>query len=479
MNIILKGFDGQYSKQILERVFQAVRLGTVIDIRDHQRWWPDLRASEHHWMPAGPLRAGRYPSVDWTTITPLDEETVGAMHSCEAVFLTMVERYARLRDIPYMKRKQQYMRHLRYWNHILATTQIDLVLMNTIPHQCYDWVLYNLCQWRKVPVRYFERCVIMDGFLLEEHWEESGSLLRDRLQELQREYVDEAKPIPLSPLYEEYFHTFSQANADPWYMYRRSAHMKEKNFLRKWSGKATVMLWHKPHRFLSSILSPEFWHRKLGQHHAMVLYDRLAQIPDLSKPFLYVPLHLQPEASTCPMSGAYVDQERIVQLLAWHLPPGVRLYVKEHPAQEELCRSEAFYQHLREIPSVTLVPRDFDTFALTEHTIAVATGTGTAGFEALFRGKPVLMFGHRFFQFAPGVHRIRTQKDCADAIDTILHGGGAPTLREGRLFLRAIQEMTCPYVDSHRPPSEGRTKEEVVEIMAKYLTEKLQPFIRT
>lgn len=478
MNIILKAFDGEYCKEILEHTFRGVKLGTVINIANHQKQWPNLDAKEHLWIPAEPQRAGQYQGVSWPELTPLDEELIEAMRPCEAVFFMMIERYARYREISYVDRRQQYFDHLRYWHHILTTKRIDLLLMNTEPHQCYDWVLYHLCKLKGIPIWYIERCYIVDAFYLVRNLEESAVELQKKVTELQEQYRDPSVTIPLSPRYEDYFRSHTQENADPWYMYRRSEHMKKKSFILKWSGKAMEMMWHKPNRLLSSMISPEFWHRKLRQHRTMVLYDRLAQEPDLSKPFLYVPLHLQPEATTCPMSGAYMDQERLVQLLAWHLPADVRLYVKEHPAQEELCRSEAFYRHLQELPSVTLVPRDFDTFALTDHALAVATGTGTAGFEALFRGKPVLMFGHRFYQYAPGVYRIHSNADCTTALTNIMKGE-KPSERDARLFLKAIEETGTPYVGGPANSHEQRTKEEKAKTMGTKIRERLQQSFTT
>ena len=48
---------------------------------------------------------------------------------------------------------------------------------------------------------------------------------------------------------------------------------------------------------------------------------------------------------------------------------------------------------------VRFMPRGFNSFRLQEHAEAIATVAGTAGFEALFREKPVIMFGHWFYQY--------------------------------------------------------------------------------
>ncbi|WP_218275832.1 hypothetical protein, partial [Pseudomonas sp. MPR-AND1A] len=67
---------------------------------------------------------------------------------------------------------------------------------------------------------------------------------------------------------------------------------------------------------------------------------------------------------------------------------------------------------------------------------AVATGTGTAAWEALFQEKTVLLFGHPSFQFAPGLSIIRSQEDCKKAIDASV-AGTKPSIKDLKLYLKA------------------------------------------
>src|SRR3989344_534385 len=85
---------------------------------------------------------------------------------------------------------------------------------------------------------------------------------------------------------------------------------------------------------------------------------------------------------------------------------------------------------------------DTSTFDLREHCTAIVSGTGTAAFEAMFRGKPALMFGHHFYQYAPGVFPLHTAEDCKKALEPIFGGGGKPTLKEVRIFMKAVEETT-------------------------------------
>ncbi len=478
MNIILKGFDDSCGKIIIETAFRGLRIGTCISILNDKKQWPDLDAEEHIWRAAAPLRDGHYPDVDWKDITPMDEELVESMRHCEAVFLTMVERYARYRDIPFEERLRQYREHLRYWNHVLVTKKIGLVLMNTLPHQCYDLVLYDLCKLKGIPVLYVARFYLVDAFSVEEDWQEVGKAVHAHLLQLQEQDTDKKKPVALSAQFEDFYQSFTKVDADPWYMFRRGKHLEHRSFLHKWAGIAVQIAIRKPAYFLRSVCSPLFWRRKWRQHRTATTYDRFTEIPDLSQPYIYVPLHMQPEATTCPMGGVYTDQELMVQVLAAHLPVGVRLYVKEHPAQGEMCRSTAFYEALHAIPSVTLVPRHFSTFALRDHALAIASVTGAACFEGLFHEKPALVFGHQFFQYAPGVFRIRSSEDCAQAFRVIMEKKRVHTVRDMRIFLKAIEETTKPYAGAPPCPHMPLTKDEKAIGMGKVIAKHLKPFFQ-
>lgn len=222
----------------------------------------------------------------------------------------------------------------------------------------------------------------------------------------------------------------------------KNVHTKsnQRSFISIWIRPAIHTLVRKPLYLLQCLFSAAFWKRKIDQHATRNMYDTYACEPDLTVPYVYVPLHLQPEASTSPMGGVFVDQELMVQLLAAYLPDGVRIYIKENPKQGERMRSKEFYEALLDIPQASFVPRSFSTFVLTKNAIAIASVTGTACFEALFKGKPSMMFGHKHFQYAPGVHKVHTIEECQRAIEDIITKKQCPTEQEGRLYLKAIEE---------------------------------------
>jgi len=466
MNILFKSFDGDPTERaLLEAAFRNTRLGNCISIANDPSVLPKLTAQEHRWMSAGNLRCGHYPDVDWSTILPIDEPLLEAMRHCEAQCLRMLERYAFPQDIPFEERKRQYLRHLQYWNHVLGTEKIDLVLMNHVPHQCYDYVIYHLSKMKGIPVLYIDRMLTTDSVFMVSDWEESSPEIRDHYREVRERYTQTAEPITLSENYEYLYSYYLQKRPPPWYKPGKNPDSR-RGFISKWYGRAAKLLFRDPAKLFTALLSPETWRRKLAEHRTFQFYERHVQTPDLSARYFYFPLQYQPEASTNPVAGAFTDQELSIQLLASCLPSGIRLYVKEHPRQGERCRSEDFYRSLLEIPSVTFVPKGFDTYELMDKAIAVASGVGTALFEGMIRHKPGIMFGHYFYQYAPGIHTVHSVEDCRRAVDSILRGEGLPTEWDVRMFLKAMDECSTPSAGLPAlSPHEKRSDAEKVELM--------------
>lgn len=141
------------------------------------------------------------------------------------------------------------------------------------------------------------------------------------------------------------------------------------------------------------------------------LYHQLiTRSPDMQKQFVFVPLQYQPERTSSPDGGAYVDQFLMINLLRKHLPTHVAIFVKEHSAQfhprmdGHLGRFEFNYRDIAALPNVYLVSENYPSFDLIDKCTCLATLTGTAGLEAVVRRKPVLVFGPGcWYRSLPGV----------------------------------------------------------------------------
>ena len=159
---------------------------------------------------------------------------------------------------------------------------------------------------------------------------------------------------------------------------------------------------------------------------------------------MYLPLSFQPERTTCPQAGVFDDQLLTVETVARALPEGWVIYVKENPGQlrpanifSHMYRYDGYYERIVKFENVQLVPVETSTYDLIENAQAIAVGTGTAGWEALLRSKPVLVFGFVWYMYCDGVFRVSDVASCQAALKQI-QAGGKPDTQKVLNYLAAL-----------------------------------------
>ena len=139
-------------------------------------------------------------------------------------------------------------------------------------------------------------------------------------------------------------------------------------------------------------------------------FNDLFAEPQLDKPFVYFPLHIEPEIAIMRYAPFYCNQQELVRTVARALPLDTLLYVKEHPGMVGY-RTRAYYKELLKIPNVCLIMPHFRGGVLAQHSILTITITSTSAWEALLLKRPVITFGDVFFNDIPGVKRCRGAED--------------------------------------------------------------------
>jgi len=115
------------------------------------------------------------------------------------------------------------------------------------------------------------------------------------------------------------------------------------------------------------------------------------QLPN-ERPFVYFPLHVDPEASTMVLSPMHTDQISVIEALSKSAPPDLDIIVKEHAPMLGL-RPKGFYDRIKKLPRVTLLGPEYNGFELIRKSALTAVITGTAGWEAVRLKKPVIFIG--------------------------------------------------------------------------------------
>ncbi|MGH8370924.1 MAG: hypothetical protein ACRESC_08070, partial [Gammaproteobacteria bacterium] len=214
----------------------------------------------------------------------------------------------------------------------------------------------------------------------------------------------------------------------------------------------------------------QVFRRALARKFRVRRLHRYYGIPDSEDQYLLYPLHYHPEASTSILAGTYLDEYEVIRNIAFNLPAGVRLYVKDHISGFGLA-DDSFYESLVRLPNVRLLAPDLPTKDLIRKSLAVMTLTSTVGYEALLLGKRVFLYGRVFYELHPDVVRVTDPAALFDLFKEWLHKP-LRTDREYNLrFVAAYYLSTIPGVLDPGGPDAPRLATEVYPRILSALTD--------
>ncbi|MSU75821.1 MAG: hypothetical protein EXS55_04900 [Candidatus Magasanikbacteria bacterium] len=359
--------------------------------------------------------------IDTAKFDPPGEDLLKHFFENESVLLTMMNK--KYEGMGVSERKHLYYHFLQYWYGVVKRLKPDIIIFPITPHSVYDYVLYSVAKFLKVKTVLFEYTRVHDRLLVMNDFTVGSTHLAATLE------ANRAKNFTLSELDQDvqaHYRLQTDATAD-------ATTLDVKQLVAQFSGAKLVKI--KAKAILRSVTDTatlkklfaypfKRWKPNLNKEHLAV--QRKA---DFAQKFVYVPLHFQPECSTSPMGGAFADQLLMIEILSAALPPDWEIYVKEHPVQwgprgynYSEYRYKGFYQALGKIKSVRLVPLDTDRYALINQAQAVSTVSGTAGWEAILRLKPVLVFGYAWYRHCPGVYKVDSAVTCREMFKKIEAG---------------------------------------------------------
>jgi len=394
------------------------------------------------------------PKVELENLLPVDSKLIKDMRDCEALFLRMADRL--LPHGGYQERKDLYLGYLKTWNNIIDD-DFDFVIFHNVPHECFDYVIYRICKLKQIktfcfytlPIRPNKKEIYMhmitdienpDLEILKTHellQSSSGSIIKDQKKSLNThsmiEYYDEC----LLPL--DHFSQFTRSEGkDEGYIKSFSYFVKKTiRYLQKYGYKNTLF---KVFTSFKNILFFDDYflsHRKYNH-----IYKEHTTAPSFESKYIYFPLHYQPEASTSPLAGAFVDQWLIIDMLSNAVDADTKIYVKDHPRQGNILKTNNFISNILSKENVVLIDYQVNSLSLIRNSYAVATATGSAGLEAILNLKPVLMFGNRIYQTGPGVYQIETYLDLQSALQKIIVNTNH--MKDVELFFKALDLNVFP-----------------------------------
>lgn len=392
--------------------------------------------------------------LDLNNQAPLDSKLIKDMRESEAIFLKMTDRL--MPNSSYQARKDLYLQYLKTWNNLIDA-EFDFAIFHNVPHECFDYVIYKICKLKRIktycfytlPIRPNKKEVYMhmmtdienpDLEILKTHYE---SQVSDDLSPLinsksanphkMMEYYDECtKPIIN-------FVQFTRSEGQDLSILKSIFNLPKKFFRYiDQHGFKKIFL-----RIATYLKNNFFYDNYFISHRDFYkVYRKNTIIPNYNDKYIYFPLHYQPEASTSPLAGAFVDQWLIIDMLSSVLDPDTKIYLKEHPRQSNNYKSRYFLKNILSKENVFLIDYEESSLNLLRNSFAVATSTGSVGVEAILNLKPVLMFGNRLYQHGPGVYLIETNSDLKSAINKI--DTDILSFKDVELFFNALDFHVFP-----------------------------------
>jgi len=426
-----------------------------------------------------------------------DQELLKDLAYHETLALKMMDRMDPGEVFSYRERVRLYHRHLGYWLAVLDHFEPDIVVSPCTPHLVYDYILYALCQKRGVRTAMFQYTGLPDLILPVQRFEEGSTALEARYRSLRSQHS--SGDVALSPRMQSFLEEGlgPYSGAIPWYTkdafakHNRIASVERKlvsfgkspQSIAPTVKKAIYRLHHPvpPNYYLKQKgkkLEEPSWSNLEWRWHAMKArirvqrlrssYAKLVQEEPLHRPYVFVALHYQPENNTSPEGGVFVHQLRMIDLLSKSVPEGWYVYVREHPGQfltnTKIGQSRTIdlYRDSMSLPNVKLISTLLSPFDLIDSSKAVATITGTVGWQAVVRGKPTLVFGHAWYRDCENVFYTPTRATCKEALLKIA-AGYVVDYAKVRLFVRALEDVGIRgYVEPGYARTSGITREENV-----------------
>jgi len=326
-------------------------------------------------------------------------------------------------------RRTMFLEHCSFWSQYLDERKISFVLFSAIPHEVFTFVLYKIAKSKKIRTMILhpekvgiprkssgihyglfpQKTMHQSLFYVSESIEDVGVW---NLSQIIREECDRlgVKVLCGDPL-SKVISLYASSTFPPSPLVHQSSFGRFKKEVKKKvaRGRNEVYL------FVQRAVISDLQRRE---------HLKISQRSENSRNSVIYFLPYQPEESSSPRAGIFVEQFFAIKFIAESLPNGWILRVREHPDQygRRRPRPRGFLRKISEIPRVSIVPLD-ETVDQSFSNVRAAVGiAGTSCIEAWLRRVPLLLFGDMFLKKAPGVFFIKSKDDIRKAFERIQNG---------------------------------------------------------
>lgn len=136
-----------------------------------------------------------------------------------------------------------------------------------------------------------------------------------------------------------------------------------------------------------------------------LLYNRYDSLKSLSADYEYIfyPLHMEPETAISYIGECYGNQLMLIDRISHCLGTNQKLIIKEHPQQRGVLLTKKYQALKKKYCNLIFIDAKISSYDIFKKMTCMVTLNGTAGFEALICGKPVILFGYAYYKDCKGV----------------------------------------------------------------------------
>lgn len=394
------------------------------------------------------------------------------------------------------------------WLDIIDDYNIDIVFSPSIPHRGYDFALYAACKLKKVKYITFQWITIGSLSIIKEDILSPLNVplidFDGNLDDLFAKRITSVRADFQSGEL-EIFRTYQKQNNLFFGFIIKIKHLVKRFFSFKLSiaiGKSLSFIYTSIINLFRIVFSFNVQRNKMPYSSnftglSILKFSILRRIKlytlkkyynglvskEISRKYIFFPLQHQPEETSSPLGGLFVDQTLVIQMLDKVLPPEFDIIIKEHKTQfyhfaenPEAGRTKYFYDRILNISKrVKFVSINSDTYSLIDNSCGVVTITGTPGWESVLRGKYSIVFGFPWYQKMPGIFSVQNIDDLNNAIFHIINNKFDISDKDIFQFHYSIQKAAIngyvcyPYKQIFSIISESTSLNNIYSSITKYL----------
>lgn len=450
MNLLFVELSSQYAKDLsneLERSSFQIRHFTITQNQGKKR--------EGGIFAAHLFRSEALQEHYGSYFRALDKNIVEFFLPIERDFMMLTDRAMSVHQ-SFHARKQLFYDLIRFWIGFLEMEDIDCAYFPCTPHTPWELVLMKALERLDIPFCYLSHTAINNRSLFRHSYhhiekvpadflvniKDTEALKKEIDPELLKDFKEESIVTNVIKLENDVFQKQADTNSDTnkyGSFYKNDQDTALHHLMRE--GKEALRsvleflnIKERPQRLACAmdVSHPFFyWEKATLKHwlHARRLrksYEKLSKDFDLSQPYIYFPMHLQPELTTQPEGGIFEDHYLALEQLLQALPKGWKILIKENPRQFDISinkvsgmtyRDISDYQNMLSHNSVVLVPQSIKSEELITKAEITATITGTAGWEALNLGKVCMTFARPWYSACQSCCIVECASDITKALD--------------------------------------------------------------